>query len=184
MLKAEQNCVATLRDTAVRIGVVSDTHGHIKFTQQAVAELRRHNVARVLHCGDIGTAAIVSLLAPWPTDYVWGNVDRDQEELRRAILAVGHTCHERFADLTLEGHRLAVIHGDVADELQACIHDGTWQVVCHGHTHVRRWERVGSTWVLNPGAVYRARPRSIAILELPKCTCQFITLPGLPGNGS
>jgi predicted phosphodiesterase len=41
-------------------------------------------------------------------------------------------------------------------------------LVCFGHTHVAEQQRRGATLVLNPGAVYRARRHSIAIVKLPE----------------
>jgi predicted phosphodiesterase len=69
------------------LAVISDTHGHVEYTLQAVLKLESLDVDRVIHCGDIGSAAIPPLLARWPVDYVLGNVDRDSESLRRAIEA-------------------------------------------------------------------------------------------------
>jgi len=39
----------------MRIAVVSDTHGHVGYTEQAVALIRPQAVEAVLHCGDIGS---------------------------------------------------------------------------------------------------------------------------------
>ncbi|HEV3022978.1 MAG TPA: YfcE family phosphodiesterase [Pirellulales bacterium] len=149
----------------MRIGVVSDTHGQMRYTQNAVRMLESLDVGLVLHCGDIGSAGVVELFAPWPTHFVFGNVD-DPPSLRAAIHAAGQTCHERFGRLELAGRRVAFLHGDDARLLEETIADGTWDLVCHGHTHVARLLRRGGTLVLNPGAVYRANPHSVAVVEL------------------
>jgi putative phosphoesterase len=59
----------------MKIGVVSDTHGHVSYTLEAVRMLESLAVELVIHCGDIGTAEIVDLFAAWPTHFVFGNVD-------------------------------------------------------------------------------------------------------------
>ena len=41
------------------IGVVSDTHGRVDFARQAVRVLEGFPVKSVIHCGDIGSVAIV-----------------------------------------------------------------------------------------------------------------------------
>jgi hypothetical protein len=47
------------RGRALRIGVISDTHGQLEPTQHAVRILQSLEVEVVLHCGDIGTADVV-----------------------------------------------------------------------------------------------------------------------------
>src|SRR5262245_11279711 len=96
------------------IGVVSDTHGHLQNTQAAVRMLESFGVEQVLHCGDIGSAAIVTLFAAWPTHFVLGNVDAGNltAPLSATILQAGQACHGRFAALELDGVKIAVLHGD------------------------------------------------------------------------
>ena len=43
----------------MRLGVVSDSHGHVDCTRPAIRMLESLQVDRVLHCGDIGSAAVV-----------------------------------------------------------------------------------------------------------------------------
>ena len=50
----------------MRIGVLSDTHGHVENTLTAVRMLESLEVEAVLHCGDIGSVQIPRLLAAWP----------------------------------------------------------------------------------------------------------------------
>jgi putative phosphoesterase len=131
-----------------------------------VRVLESLNVELVLHCGDIGSAAVVELFAPWPTHFVFGNVD-DPVAIDEAIRTAGQTCHNRFGQIELAGRRIAFLHGDDASLLNETITGGQWDLVCHGHTHVARKLRQGRTLVLNPGAVYRANPHSIACVKLP-----------------
>jgi putative phosphoesterase len=149
------------------LGVISDTHGHVPFTQAAVRMLESLEVETVIHCGDIGSADIVSLFALWPAHFVFGNVDYDRRGLRAAISSCGQTCHETFGELTLAGRRIAFLHGDDEERLDETIASQDYQLVCHGHTHVARREQRGATLILNPGAVYRADPHSVAVVELP-----------------
>lgn len=160
----------------MRIGVVSDTHGHVLYTQAAVRMLESLQVELVIHCGDIGSAEIVSLFAPWPTHFVFGNVDDDRRGLEAAIRAAGKTCHGRFGELELAGKKIAVLHGDDTPMLREVSTNGQWHLVCHGHTHIARNEWHGATLVLNPGALYRATPHSIAYAELPELEAQIIAL--------
>ena len=47
-----------METTAMRIAVVSDTHGHVDRAQQAARMLESLEVEQVLHCGDIGTMEV------------------------------------------------------------------------------------------------------------------------------
>lgn len=160
----------------MRLGILSDTHGHQQFTQQAARAFELSGAQRVIHCGDVGGPEIPQILAAFPVDYVWGNTDRNLPELRAAMAAHGHDCHEYFADLLIEGVRIAVLHGDNVSQLQRCIHSGTWNLVCYGHTHQAHWEKIGNTYVLNPGPVFRGRPRSVAVLDIPAFECCIVRL--------
>ncbi|REK19331.1 MAG: metallophosphoesterase [Planctomycetota bacterium] len=158
------------------LGIVSDTHGHVEYTRQAVRMLESCQVECVIHCGDIGSPAIVELFRPWPAHFVWGNVDSEHDELRAAIAATEQSCHEDFGELELAGRRIAFLHGDDSPRLRQAIESGRYDLVCHGHTHRADCRQVGSTTVLNPGALYRAQPHSLAIVELPQLEITHVSV--------
>jgi putative phosphoesterase len=151
----------------MRIGVLSDTHGHVANTQDAVRMLESLQVTKLIHCGDIGSSEIVQLLSPWPTHYVLGNVDYDPRPLEEAMEAVGHRLHGRFGELTISGNKVAFLHGDDMRRLRESTESQKWDLICCGHTHVASQQIVGRTLILNPGAVYRAAQHSVAIVDFP-----------------
>jgi putative phosphoesterase len=150
------------------LGIVSDTHGHVAFARPAINMLAAWKVDEVIHCGDVGSAAIVRLFAAWPTHYVLGNCDRPEDEpaLAAEIARAGHTLHGRFGQIERCGRRIAFLHGDDASCLAETIAGGQYDLVCYGHTHLAHQQQRGRTLVLNPGALYRAEPHSIAIVEV------------------
>jgi len=160
------------------IGIVSDTHGHVPNTRAAVQMLQSLGVEAVLHCGDIGSAEIVPLFAQWPTHFVFGNVDGGGQsaELRRAIVKAGQICHGRFGSFELGGVKIALVHGDDKRLLDQTISAGLHDLVLHGHTHVPQQEKIGNTLVLNPGALYRADPHTIALVELASLHTEIISV--------
>jgi len=158
------------------LGVVSDTHGDIERTRAAVAMLEGFEIAAVLHCGDIGSAEIVPLFRRWPTHFVFGNCDYDCRPLEKAIERERQTCRQRFGSLELESQKIAFLHGDDSRLLRETVASGQWDMVCHGHTHVACQEWHGNTLVLNPGAVHRANPHSIAVVELPARTVHVLEI--------
>ena len=158
------------------IGVVSDTHGHIEYARQAARMLESLEVELVLHCGDIGSALIPAVFADWPTHYVFGNVDWDEIPLREAIQAAGGTCHGRFGSLELAGKRIALLHSDDHFLFRETIASGEYDLVTYGHSHKAEQHAEGRTLVLNPGALYRATPHSLAVVQLPELVVTGVPL--------
>ncbi len=157
------------------LGVISDTHGRVETARTAAQMLESFDVDAVLHCGDIGSPGIVPLLAAWPTHFVFGNVDYDQE-LKHVIEEAGQTCHGRFGSFELNSVKIALLHGDDEKKLRQVIAEGKHQLVCHGHTHLTRCEQIGTTLVLNPGALHRAHRHTIAIVDLTQLSAEIIAL--------
>ena len=168
----------------MHLAVLADTHGHARFTADALRVLEPHAPDALLHCGDVGNASLVPTFLAAPCDaervhFVFGNVDTDRAEQRLAMRGCGFVCHDEFTELTFGGpawgtRRVALLHGDDRHRLRDAIECGEYDLVCHGHTHVKRWERHGDTHVLNPGALFRAKPHTVALVELPAMRCEFL----------
>jgi uncharacterized protein len=160
----------------MRIGVISDTHGHIANTQAAVRKLQSLEVETVLHCGDIGSRAIPKLVAQWPAHFVFGNCDAETDELRRAVETAGQTCHGLFGDFSLVQRRIALIHSHDARLFRQVCSSGEYDLVCYGHTHQAEQHRAGKTLILNPGALFRATPHSLAAVDLDTMEATIVPL--------
>ncbi len=159
----------------MQIGIISDTHGDLNTTQKAVRMFESLEVDEVIHCGDLCDPPVVSLFSAWPTHFVFGNMD-DQVMLRGAIETSGQTCHERFGQVQREGRRIAFLHGDDGRLLRETIRRGSWDLVCHGHTHVAVQYVEESTLVINPGAIWRTGLPSVAVVDLPSLKASEILL--------
>ena len=160
----------------MRLGVISDTHGHAELTRPAVRMLESLEVDAVLHCGDIGSIAVVELFAAWPTHFVFGNCDDNTVAFAAAIEKAGQTCHGLFGELDFDGVKVALLHSHERNRFRDAIDGGKYQLVCYGHTHVAAIDRHGDTVVLNPGAIYRASPHSIAVVDLPAVEASIVEL--------
>jgi predicted phosphodiesterase len=66
--------------------------------------------------------------------------------------------------LDLDGKTVLVFHGHERGFARAVRSAGADYVLC-GHTHRADDVRVGRTRVINPGALSRARPPSVAVLD-------------------
>ncbi len=160
----------------MRIGVVSDTHGHEAHTRAAVQTLQEQCVERVLHCGDVGGNEVVSRFEQWPTHFVAGNCD-DPYQLGEIVKLNQQHWEGLFGDLLLNDKRIALLHSHEQHRFDAAIHSGDYDLVCYGHTHVAEQHAVGRTNVLNPGALYRARKFTIAIVDLQTMDISHVTVP-------
>ncbi len=149
----------------MKIGILSDTHSRYATVAQALALLRERDVTLVLHCGDIEDAATVQLFQGLPTHFVFGNCDTDREELRRAVRDSGATLQEPFGHLDIDGRRLAWIHGDDKRLLHDLEAAGQFDYLFYGHTHQAEQHRSGPTLVVNPGALHRARVKTLVVLD-------------------
>ena len=142
----------------MRIGVISDTHGYLD-PRAAVA---LQGVARILHAGDIGGAAIVDVLETIaPVDAVSGNVDAGTLLARR---------YPGSRQILIDGVRIHMTHiGGQPAALARALPQPKPDVYIFGHTHVALLETLSGVLFLNPGAA--GRPRfggglSVAILDV------------------
>lgn len=151
----------------MKIGILSDTHDQVARTVRAVNALAGAGAEALFHCGDLTGPDVVHACASaaLPCHYVFGNNDHDERGLRAAIEATGGVCLERGGAVVLAGRRVAVTHGDdprVFRRLLAAQPD----YLLFGHTHIALNERDGPTRQINPGALHRARPWTVALLDL------------------
>jgi putative phosphoesterase len=164
------------------IGILSDTHGHTGRACAAGRLFVQHQAQAVIHCGDIGglamLQALADILAPprTPLHAVLGNVDLFDDALA-AWQTPLVTIHGEWADLTLAGKRLAVLHGHDRQRLARTLAEGRHAYVLTGHTHEAVCRDHGSTVLINPGALYRTTAPSVALLDLATGTCQHHPLP-------
>jgi putative phosphoesterase len=157
------------------VALISDTHGHAAFTTEALRVLEAFHPIAYLHAGDIGGPEIVRL---FPTDcpcyFVQGNCDNDPEGLADEAASQGHQwCSER-GEIQIAHRQIALLHGDDTRQLETAVASQRFDIVVHGHTHQSRFAQVGETRVVNPGAVYRANPPTVAILNLETLEPQFL----------
>jgi putative phosphoesterase len=158
------------------IGIISDSHGHTHRTLSALRLLGEFNIEALLHCGDIGSPVIPSLIE-CPAHFVLGNVDETEaDELLAACRDAGHELHGLMADLTIGARRIAATHGHHGKLLRAAVAGGEFDLVCYGHTHQAEKRRAGKTLVLNPGALYRANPPTCAVVDLASMTAEILTV--------
>ena len=151
---------------SVIIGILSDTHDRADAMAEGMRALREAGAAFFVHCGDVGSERVLDLLAGEPAAFVWGNTDWDRRGLERYAEQLGVTCYGNLANLLLDGKQIAVTHGDDHRLKQRLLAGQQYDYVLQGHTHVAHDERIGRTRLINPGALHRAKVKTVATLDL------------------
>lgn len=159
------------------LGILSDTHDRIEAMAEGMRLLRAAGATYFVHCGDVGSEGVLDHLAGERAAFVFGNTDWDRAPLRRYAQQVGVDCLESYGSLELGGKAIAVAHGDDSARLRQVIEDQEHDYLLTGHTHVAGEQRYGRTRVINPGALHRARVKTVAILDLATDQLRWLELP-------
>jgi uncharacterized protein len=164
----------------MKLGILSDTHNNIANTRRALELFREHGAERLIHCGDLIKPVMIEEFVGWRVSFVYGNCDYERVEQKRNGQAMleDSTIGEQWIE-AINGIRLAAMHGDDSRRLNALITSGAHDIVFRGHSHERLDARIGSTRVINPGALGGKKPqsRSICVLDLQTGEAKFIELP-------
>lgn len=166
--------------SALVVGVLSDTHGHLYPRVKQLLEGADH----IIHAGDIGSAHVLAELRTIaPVTAVRGNCDdgawaqslsaRAEVELEGARILVGHVAGRLRDEVTAR-----------APEAGPAGRSGGFAVVISGHSHLASVEKRGGVLYLNPGSAGPrrfGRPRTVARLEIrprPGCDAEAAARPG------
>lgn len=155
------------------VGLLSDSHGYSARTRDALRLLADRGAGIFLHMGDIETEQVIDQLAGLDARIVFGNND-DERSLGPYAASLGVTVMHPMGRIVVDDRTIAFTHGHIG----RCMID--WQesdYFIHGHTHRRRDERHGRTRVINPGALHRANPFTVALLDPAKDALEFISVP-------
>lgn len=148
------------------IGILSDSHGYHRMVRKATILFDRLGVDRIIHCGDVGGIPVFDELIDRTLDFVWGNTDDPGQSVYAYLDAVGITPPgDAPLLLSMDGRKLAVFHGH-ENAFQRPVADLDVDYVLHGHTHEPRNETVSGVRIINPGALHRAKRKTVATLDL------------------
>jgi putative phosphoesterase len=160
------------------VAVLSDSHDNIWKLDAALPHIQRAEA--VIHCGDICSPFLLRRLAEGaaarPLHVVWGNNDGDKLLLAR--VAGGYpdvSLYGQFAELDLAGVPAAVNHyPEIAHPLAL---SGKYHLVCYGHNHKAREDRVGACLMLNPGELAGIQGRStFALVDTADLRVEWVEL--------
>ena len=163
------------------IGLISDTHDNLPMIERAISRLNLEKAELVLHAGDYVAPFVIQKFKALNCKLigVFGNNDGDHELLKKRFSETTNcTIHEQFASVTVEGYRIALLHGDETELLNALADSGYFNAIVHGHSHFRGIQIRGKTLMVNPGETcgYLTGKPTLAILDTEKNEAKIIEL--------
>lgn len=138
-----------------QIAILADSHDNIWNLEKALEQVDNSGADVLLHCGDLVAPFVLAQIAgafPGPIHVVAGNNDGDGRLLQ--TIAAQHdqvTLHGIYAELTVDGRNVALIH--YPEPARRIAQSGRFDLVCYGHNHRQNWEQIGDCYLVNPGEV-------------------------------
>jgi putative phosphoesterase len=163
------------------IGAISDTHDNLPQIEKAVKYLNERKVGLVLHAGDYVAGFVIPMFKELNCKLigVFGNNDGDHELLKKRFGETSNcTIRDRFASVQADGYRIALLHGDEIELVDALADSGYFNAIVHGHSHLKGVQKRGKTLVINPGEVcgYLTGKSTIALLDTVKDEAEIVEL--------
>ena len=159
------------------IGIISDTHENEEATKKAVKIFRDKNAEFAVHCGDIISPAMLEHFKGLKMKSVFGNNDGEKEGLNKMAQELGFGEIKEELEFEHKGKKFYVYHGINEEKLDSIIQSNKYDYVLTGHTHIKKDGKAGGTRVINPGALFRIYPYTIAMLDAEKDELEFIKIP-------
>jgi putative phosphoesterase len=145
------------------LGILSDSHSQVERTRRAIELLQQAGATEFIHCGDVEIEQVLDLFAGLHAHVTFGNCD-PAGVLARYAAAIDLDARHPSGEVIVDGRRVAFTHGDSQRVVSSVLADRP-DFLLHGHTHERRDDMVHGVRVINPGALHRARPFTVALLE-------------------
>jgi len=166
---------------ALLIGLIADTHDCLPMIDKAIKKLNDENVELVLHAGDYVSPFVIPKFKELKAKLVgiFGNNDGDHELLKTRFKENERLeLRGNFAEVTIDGVKVALLHGSDKELLKALIECESYDVVVHGHAHNAEVYRKGSTLVVNPGEVcgYLSGKSTVAVFDTVKREARIVEL--------
>ena len=137
----------------MKIAVMSDSHDHLVPLRAAVERAASAGAQALIHCGDLIAPFVLAELRkfPGPVHVVFGNNEGDR-------YMIANVAAKKFPNVKLYGEvgfvetengEVAFTHRPEFARGLACAQK--YVAVFNGHTHRMEIERIGKTWLVNPG---------------------------------
>lgn len=156
-----------------KVLIVSDSHG---LTEELINLKKSNPALEILHCGD--SELFIDDPALQNMHVVRGNCDFDYKMPDKKMIKIGD-----INILVTHGHLYQV--GRDLTNLSYIAHEQQANIVCYGHTHRARAEKLGDHIFINPGSIRSPRDRkerTYALLEFEDLTNIRVNFYSLDGK--
>lgn len=148
------------------IGIMADSHDNLKALKDAISIFNKRKIDFVIHAGDMISPFTAKEFENLEAELeaIFGNNDGERDGLR---VAYKKFCVlDDFKKISVEGIKIAVIHGTQPDLVNALVKSGQYDVVIRGHTHQLSIIN-GDTLQINPGETcgYLTGRKTVVILD-------------------
>ncbi|MDP8207205.1 MAG: metallophosphoesterase [Candidatus Electryonea clarkiae] len=148
----------------MRLGIMTDSHDHLRNLGRAVLEFKRRNAEAIIHSGDFVAPFTIDVLkhAGCPVYSVYGNCDGERIGLSNRFKEI----HEKSEINTephiyeLDGLRIVVMHHPAWIESFASTKQA--DIIVYGHLHKLHIEN-RPPWIINPGEVFGLKADPTAV---------------------
>ena len=158
------------------IGIISDTHENEEGIKEAAALFRERNVEFVVHCGDIISPPMLEHFKGLKMKFVFGNNDGERTGLNNKARELGFEEITDEKEFEHNGKKFYAYHGTRQGRLNDAIKSNKYDCILTGHTHLKKDEKIGRTRVINPGALFRIFPRTVALLDAASDKVEFVEI--------
>jgi len=159
----------------MKVAVLSDLHDNYNDWQLVNEILKEKEIKTIFFCGDL---AAPSMLKKMMEEFegkiymIWGNVADRELEKKVADESEKVKHFGDLAEFEFEGRKIALTH--YPGKARELVSAGRFDLVCFGHNHLKTFEKIGNTYLLNPGtAGGMFQYPSFAIFDLEKMTNEF-----------
>ena len=140
---------------------------------KAIKRMNDEKVNLVLHAGDYIAPFVIPKFKALNAKLigVFGNNDGDHELLKKRFSENGNcTIKGRFAKINVNGFKIALLHGDETELLEALINCEGFDAIIHGHAHAAGVTKKEKTLIVNAGEVcgYLTGKSTLALLDTEK----------------
>ena len=165
----------------MKIGVISDIHENFHNLILSLNEMERQDVEYIICLGDLMNAGIAKILSIQniPSFLIWGNNDGEKVDIVKASYRENSNLEvslNTYDFLHFGGRSIFICHYDDLAEPMAL--SKKYDAVFYGHNHLKKIEKIGDCWVVNPGelcaqktgvstfAIYDTSSNDVELIEL------------------
>ena len=147
------------RESAMKIGIISDTHDQIERVKKAVTLFNKEKVDLVIHCGDIVSPFTLQFYGKLkcPMKVIFGNNTGDLLRHLDYANQFGLKCVEfimvPFLALEIDSRKIGVYHGDSPEITEALIRSKIYDCIFSGHNHIASIKDADGVLYVNPGTL-------------------------------